>query len=236
MKWTRMAFKLHRYLAYVLFAQLLAWIAGGALFALIPFDGLTKSGDLVQKPVPSLQANWQRAWPEEVMAGVTDVSVRETPHGAAWRIARGKELEWRLAENGALLPPVAEKDLAAFAARIYRGPGTLVEVRRIDQPEYRLGIVDELYGQTGVWQVRFDDGYGSRLYFDGVSGEFLKARNHYWVWFDFFWRLHVMDYRNGEDFNNTLLRITSVLALLFAVSGLVLTWNAAWRELSRARR
>ena len=48
------------------------------------------------------------------------------------------------------------------------------------------------------------------------------------------WRLHIMDYRNGEDFNNVLLIIFSLLGLVFTVSGVVLTITAAQRAFGRA--
>ena len=53
---------------------------------------------------------------------------------------------------------------------------------------------------------------------------------------DFFFRLHVMDYAGGEDFNNTPLRVFAVCALAFALSGAVLTFTAARRALRAARR
>lgn len=70
----------------------------------------------------------------------------------------------------------------------------------------RLGIVDELYGLTDVWQVSFADSYNTRLYFSKITGEFLKLRNDYWVVYDFFGRLHILDIPNGESFNGLLLR------------------------------
>jgi hypothetical protein len=40
--------------------------------------------------------------------------------------------------------------------------------------------------------------------------------------FDFFWRLHVMDYDDGADFNHPLLIISAGLGLIVSVSGLTI--------------
>ena len=92
-------------------------------------------------------------------------------------------------------------------------------------------------GRGNVWRVRFDDTLGTRLYFDGTSGEFLTHRNEAWVWYDFFWRLHIMDYTGGDDFNNWLLRSASVLSWALVLAGAVLAVLAgrrAWRRRMQA--
>jgi hypothetical protein len=73
----------------------------------------------------------------------------------------------------------------------------------------------------------------TRLYFDNRSGELLTVRTEAWVVYDFFWRLHVMDYSHGEDFNNFLLRASAVAAFGLVVTGLVLMGFAlrrTWRR------
>jgi uncharacterized iron-regulated membrane protein len=106
----------------------------------------------------------------------------------------------------------------------------------LDVVPSRLGIVREMGEKQNVWQVQFSDRLGSRMYFDAHSGEFLAARNESWVLYDFLWRLHVMDYSNGEDFNNSLLRFASIAALFLTMTGLVLSALAIGRSLRTRRR
>jgi uncharacterized iron-regulated membrane protein len=99
-------------------------------------------------------------------------------------------------------------------------------------------MVRELGNRRDVWLAQFDDNLRSRFYFDGTSGEFLTVRTKAWVLYDFFWRLHVMDYRDGEDFNNKLLKFASVAAILLAGSGIALSTLAlrrAWRKRTASR-
>ena len=45
-----------------------------------------------------------------------------------------------------------------------------------------------------------------------------------WMWrfYDFFWMLHIMDYRGRDNFNNPLLRAFALTGLAFALSGVTL--------------
>ena len=64
------------------------------------------------------------------------------------------------------------------------------------------------------------------IYVSAITGKVTKRRNKLWRTFDFFWMLHIMDYRNRENINHWLLSGMSILAILTSVSGLVLWW---WR-------
>ncbi len=61
----------------------------------------------------------------------------------------------------------------------------------------------------------------------------VAVRTEAWVWYDFFWRLHIMDHAGGEDFNGALLRAASVLAFGLVLAGAVLGVLAARRRLRR---
>ena len=43
-----------------------------------------------------------------------------------------------------------------------------------------------------------------------------------WRTFDFLWSLHIMDFKNHEDFNTPLLIISTALALVVIVTGIVM--------------
>ena len=91
----------------------------------------------------------------------------------------------------------------------------------------------EVGPRRGLWRVRFDDRLGTRIYVDSRSGHCVAARNDAGVLYDFFWRLHVMDYSEGEDFNNPLLRAASLVAVALVVTGVVLlalSLGRRWRR------
>lgn len=204
----------------------MAWILGGATFALVPFDSLVKGGAVVALPESSpLPGDWV----DSLAIALTDV---DSPHevitvassqGALAGLTRPEGTTWVSLENGQLASRPDSGQISTYAKKLYAGEGVLTSARFVAQTEARyFGLVDELYGRTGVWQASFSDFQNTRLYFDGDTGRYLTVRNDFWVFYDAMWRLHIMDYRGGEDFNNLLLRSTVLLTLGFLLSGLVL--------------
>lgn len=236
-KLEKTARKAHRLLSYLLFLQLAAWIVGGVTFALVPFDSLVKGGAAVTalKPV-SLPVNWlQIAAEQQADFGPVDqLRTIESSQGPLLELRRGEDSRRIRLGDGSLAGRPSPEQVGLYAQRLYTGPGQLIEVRLVTGSETRyLGLVDELYGRRDVWQAVFDDRVRTRLYFEGDSGRYLTVRNEFWVFYDAMWRLHIMDYRGGEDFNNVVLRITAILALGFLLSGLILCALAARRALVR---
>ena len=229
-------FRWHRWLGYLVALQVLAWVMGGLLFSWLPFQAWVKGGDVLNKPRQALPANWVESLrtlpPEGELLGLQSVA---TASGPALKLRYAKSEVW-LSAAGGVLPAADAAQVGDFARSLYKGEGTLVEVKRLSDVPERLVLVRELAGRRDVWLARFDDSLHSRFYFDGRSGELLAVRNEAWVIYDFFWRLHLMDYRGGEDFNNTLLRAAALAALAFTITGLVLsalalrrTWHH-WRH------
>ncbi|WP_421321042.1 hypothetical protein [Aeromonas veronii] len=225
--------KLHKYLAYIIFVQFSLWVLGGVVFAIIPFNEIIKSEGVVTKPVVNLPSGWQANLSLLNDEGIINISTFVSATGPAYRLHLSSGAEITTSIDGKPLPPVLDKQVLNFAKNIYKGKGEAVYVRYLTSSQYRLGIVDEMYGKKGVWQVGFADDYDSRLYFDGESGEYLKARNKYWVIYDFFWRLHTMDYKNGEDINNLMLRLSSIAAFIFVLSGVLLSAYSLRNKASR---
>jgi hypothetical protein len=73
-----------------------------------------------------------------------------------------------------------------------------------------------------LWRIDFTGINSPTVYVGHQSGQLLAVRHNSWRLFDLFWRLHIMDYLEGEDINNVLLNIFSVTGFLAVLSGLVL--------------
>lgn len=229
--------KIHRWVSYLVFAQLVLWIAGGLTFALLPFDSIVKGGSVMVPPSPQeLPKGWLSLLDAQHLEGVTGVSSSQSSQGMLLQLRSSEQNRWlRMNDGKAALPP-SRASIRSYAQQLYKGKGDIVSVRFIDKPEYRyFGLVDELYGKVDVWQASFSDSLGSRLYFEGDTGRYLTVRNHFWVFYDAMWRLHIMDYSAGEDFNNKLLIFFVVFSFVFALSGLVLTLSSIRRVLTKAR-
>jgi len=120
------------------------------------------------------------------------------------------------AETGEQLSPLSRETILKIARYHYAGEG---QIRLAEQMD---GHPDtELHREPrSKWRIDFDDGWNSSFYIDPSSGQFIKRRHTLWHIFDFLWMLHIMDYDDRDNVNNTLLQIFSVAGVLFASSGI----------------
>ncbi|WP_417347112.1 hypothetical protein [Ferrimonas sp.] len=228
--------KLHKILSYFVFIQVTLWIASGAYFALVPFQPLVKSQDYYQPPTLTADPLSVSETIRFMDSPLESLSLSPSAQGTLLKTAHGVFS----VHTGHEALPIDRDAIARFAQTLYTGPGTLQPPQFLERVEPRVaGLVDEVGGKFDLWLVEANDGPGTRLYFDAY-GALVTVRNDAWVGFDLLWRLHIMDYGEGEDFNNPLLMIFSVTALLFALSGCVLAIGglrqSLGRRLTRRRR
>lgn len=223
-------FHCHRWLSWLVGVQVLVWSLSGLLFAWLPFQPWVKGQDVATAPPLSWPANWRDALQQ--LPEPRQLQAVMTPHGAVLKLG---DARWQRLDGRPWRTPDAAQ-VQAFAAGIYRGGGRLIDVQRLAELPRQLGIVAELGERRDVWRVRFDDALQTRLYFDGASGEYLTVRTRAWVWYDFFWRLHIMDYAGGEDFNGGLLRGAALGFFGLCAAGLGLSALALRRAARRNLR
>lgn len=229
-------FRWHRWLGWIVGLQVLAWLAGGLLFTWLPFKPWVKAEDLVHKPVLQLPDGWAATISAQAQtlgpAPVLGLSAVATARGPALRVRRADGDRWLALDGQPFAAPDADA-VARFARSLYKGGDVPLAVTRIaGVPPVRALIVRETAGRGDLWLASFDDALGTRLYFDARSGELVAIRNDAWVLYDFFWRLHLMDYAEGEDFGHPLVKAASLLAFVLVGTGAVLSVLA----LRRARR
>jgi hypothetical protein len=230
-------FRIHRWLGWIVGLQVLVWVLGGLVFAWLPFDGWVKARDTIQPPVAQLPAGWaERLAPAlQEIGAASAVSAVATPRGPALRVVPVRGPTRLLPADGSAWVAPDAAAVQRFAAAMHRQQAPVLDVQRLAQAPVRLGLVDEVGGRQDVWRVRFDDALGSRVYLDGATGVLVAVRTEAWVWYDFFFRLHVMDYSGGEDFNSTLMRVASGVAFALVLAGVVLAVLALQRRWRRRR-
>ncbi|MEO1251021.1 MAG: PepSY domain-containing protein [Pseudomonadota bacterium] len=109
----------------------------------------------------------------------------------------------------------------------YVGEGALAVVEMVDDP----GIEYRGAGPLPVWRAQFDDKINTRLYISPATGEIVRRRNDAWLFYDFFWMLHIMDYTDRSDFNSPLLKTASAAGLIFSASGLAMLFFRSSRKI-----
>jgi uncharacterized iron-regulated membrane protein len=124
------------------------------------------------------------------------------------------------AETGSELPPVNAIEAASIARYHHATDAAVSAVSRIESDP----PTEIQFASLPLWRVDFDDAWGSSFYIDPTTGDFVTRRHTLWRVFDFLWMLHIMDYEERDNVNNTLLQGATMMALLFALSGLWLLY------------
>jgi uncharacterized iron-regulated membrane protein len=225
----RLLYALHRWVALVAAVQLLAWSAGGFVFAVLPIDDVRGKTDATERQIAPLALREVTVPLNQALAPlidggakVTRVELRARRARVVWEVyTEGKKVPLGLidAQTGAPLPLVNEAEARQIARADFKHEARVVEATRLAADALPL----EARGRKGpLWRVVLDHEREPRLYISAVTGEVVARRNDLWRWFDFFWMLHVMDYDEREDFNHPLLIAFSLLAIFTALTGLVL--------------
>jgi hypothetical protein len=122
------------------------------------------------------------------------------------------------AETGVEISPLDETTAVSVARYHYTRQGEVVSSTLIANKE---DSPTELQSRAlPLWRVDFDDAGNTSFYVSPDDGVMVTRRHTYWRIFDFAWMLHIMDYEERADVNNTLLRIASGLGLVLSFLGM----------------
>jgi hypothetical protein len=222
---------IHKWIGVVVGIQVVLWVAGGLVMSAFPIE-LVRGETQAARPEPAT-----------ITAQELAVDLREAAavHGPVTglrtlRIAGRLYVEAQRAgappvlidtADGRRIDGIDEATAREVAARDFTGEGRIVAATLLTAGpgEYR--------GPLPVWQLRFDDARDTAIYVSAQNGQVVARRNDIWRLYDFFWMLHIMDYKERVDFNHALLIGASALALLLAGTGF---WLLFYRVRIRKNR
>jgi uncharacterized iron-regulated membrane protein len=221
LRWT---IRVHKWVALIVGIQVVLWVSGGFMMSLLDIDEVHGDHNVApQIHEPVVLANIIP--PAEAAAGaglsdVLEVQIENWNTIAVYRFETADSPPVMVdAVSGEVLSPIDEATAIHMALADHITEPEIIEAVYLEDPPKE-------YGRPGpVWQINFDDGHGTRTYVSPMTGEVVTHRNDVWRLFDFFWRLHIMAYANGDDgddFNHPILISFAALALLSALAGLLL--------------
>ena len=227
--------KIHRWLGLLMAVQIIAWMASGLWFSLYPIEEIR--GEHLTLPPEALAPGEGAGYFAELPPPGFLEQALDSHFDGPWvlqsasLIRLGGELLWRvegeqagqsytrLVGAGGVRPRLSADAAARQARSLVRAPGALRDVRWLESTEPG----SEIRGRPlPLWQVRFEEPESLNLYLDPWTGEILARRTDRWRVFDFLWMLHIMDFRERDNFNHPLLQIAAFAGLLVAVGGGVL--------------
>ena len=120
------------------------------------------------------------------------------------------------ARTGEIKKTISEED-AIYIANNYMKEG--LEISNVEtiyetgkHHEYREKLLP-------AYVINYKSDENLKAYISIKNAKFQTVRHRDWRWFDFLWMTHTMDYEGRDDFNNTVLRIFSLLGLITVMSG-----------------
>lgn len=216
----------HKWIGLLIGAQALLWMISGLYMVVVPLDVI--HGDhLAHGASDPLRPGAARIAQDQLVArypGLTGLRLKTLLGKEVFEIKQGKQATLVDAASGATLSPLDRETVQALAQAAYAGDGAIRGVEWVAKAPREIGA-----RPVPLWAVHFDDAGASTLYFSPYSGDLVARRHELWRWFDFLWMFHIMDYKERDNVNNTLLRTAAVTGLAFAISG-------AWLLLYSFRR
>ncbi len=229
----RISTQIHKWVALVVGVQVLFWVAGGLVMTAIPIETVRSEHHVRQAAPAPLPPGLLQILPETARTlpgGLAGAALKSTPRGPAWVLTPVKgEAVTLAADTGRPFASLTSAEAARLAAQAYAGAGRPVSAVHLNEAPAETG-------RTGpIWRVEFSDRERTAFYLSPETGEVVTRRSAVWRFYDFFWRLHVMDWKSGEDFNHPLIVATTFLTLGVVVTGFILLWIRLARDIHAAR-
>lgn len=217
MKLQALASWTHKWLALIVGVQVLFWVGSGLFFALFPIEQVRSEHRIAERAATTLSAPLQDVSPL-LPEAPTRITYEQDMLGAPVAVAEFAERrpilidlrDWRVAS------PLSE-EAAAQIAQAYVAGSPRVRARELiteETPEYR--------GPLPAWRIAFDDAEGLAVYVAADTARVTARRSDLWRVYDALWALHIMDWRDHENFNSGLMILTSFTALIVVLAGFVL--------------
>jgi len=215
----RISSTIHKWLALLMAIQILFWFVSGLFFAIAPIEQVRSEHMKAATPSAPIPIAVAAAGLQRISSAAPGERIEvRTMLGRPVALVSPMSGRPRLYDltEGRQISPVPAALAAQIAEADHVGEQRAVRVRLVteESPEYRAALP--------AWRIDFDDGANRALYVSQDTGMVTARRSTLWRVFDFLWGLHIMDFRNHEDFNTPLLIGATALALVVIVTGIVL--------------
>lgn len=224
--------KFHKWVGLIIGIQVLFWAAGGFVMTFFDIEEVRGEHTMAQPaafslngqvPITANQALQQIDFTPESM------TLKGFLGQPVWVATHQEQQAIIDATTGEKLSPLDESLARQVALADFSGDGELAELSLLSE---ELG---EVRGKgLPIWQAQFNDSDNTRVYISPQNGEVVARRNDTWRVFDFFWMLHIMDYKNRTDFNHPLVVFAALLALFMTLSGMYLVIKMVFLKPKRA--
>lgn len=222
--WVRRA---HKWIALVVGVQALLWMLSGLYMTVISID-IIHGDHLAHASTKPLSATGPTIDPgalAQQYPGLMSFRLKRFLDREVYELHQADAITLVDAGSGARLSPLSDAMARRLAQSLYSGKAPIKAVALVTQAPQEVAT-----RPVPMWRVEFADSNETTLYLSPQTGELLAKRHDLWRWFDFLWMLHILDYQERSDVNNTLLRVAASAGLVFALSGVWLLFHSFSRR------
>lgn len=224
-QFTRQTRKTHRFLMMIVGLQLFIWAVSGTYMVWLNIhsihgDEWLKSPQVLSRLGPESYSISELA---NTYPKAANIQLKMLGDKSVYLFEQFSQKIMLDATSGQKIAPLSETEVRALLPFVIdRSPSFFDEnIQRINL--LTDSAPEEISGRgLPLWQIELKDWDSTTIYISQNSGEVQYVRHNRWRIFDLFWRLHIMDYTEGEDVGNKLLISTTVLSFIAAIAGLLL--------------
>jgi uncharacterized iron-regulated membrane protein len=221
MRLFRLMSQVHLWLGVAVGIQVMLWLISGLAMVLWPIEIVR--GEHLRTLAEERAIDWaESALPLADILAAQDSDVVSVRTGwlagdPVWRLETGDGPQMIDARTGADLTPVDEVLARRIAITRYTGAGELQDQTLVETPPREAGLT------VPAWRFEFGPTDPATLYINSQTGELRAVRTTLWRVYDWFWGVHIMDWSTRENFNSWWIKVTSLIAILFGLAGVILT-------------
>lgn len=218
--------RVHLWMGVAVGFQVVIWFVSGLFMVWFPIDEVRGSHLRANQPPASLN------WPADALSAATLAAQLEDPVVSLEARMLLDEPVWLVrthtgrglydARTGEALGLIDQAQAREIARTRYAGRGEMSDIRLLASPPREAGL------STPAWAAVFSGPDRATLYVNAQTGDLRAVRTPLWRTFDWFWGLHIMDWSTRENFNSWWVKMTTLLAVLFALTGVGLTVIRLW--------
>lgn len=223
--------KIHRYFGVIIGVQFLLWTVGGVYFSWTNIEEIRGKHLVHQKDVLVLKDSIKT--PVEILkqnqipqVAVKEIKLTSLFFESFYEVHTAENMMLIHAETGVLRNLISEEEVKLIVNKKLKKAVAISTIEYVTDEnidrhfQYRGGMIP-------AWAVELDDDSNTIIYVCAVRGTIEKVRTKQWRIFDYLWMLHIMDYDERDNINNTILRVFSVLGLITILSGFVLFFQSS---------
>jgi len=224
--------KSHRWLGLLTSIQLLMWTVSGLFFTLPDITDVRGEQYLVKS---KLQVIDPLVTSELIsMSEIIDVAKLSAREEVSIKLKR-RSGQW-VYEIKRPLKEILIFDALSGKQRSYLGEEEVIDIVQSETNLEPINVVlintpltgSEFRGRDlPLYKVKVEEPKKGIVYIDPLTGEIVAVRTRLWRAWDFLWSLHIMDYRERDDFSHGLIRVFAILGLLTVLSGMLLWYYSS---------